>query len=76
MGQRVAAHRAISQFTMARAKTIPACKREASKAKEASLQHALAAYQEALASNEVLSVREAARCFDVPKSSLQERING
>ena len=76
MGQRVAGHPAISPFTMARAKTITARKREASKAKEASLQRALAAYQEALASNEVLSVREAARRFDVPKSSLQERING
>ena len=76
MGQRVAGHPAISPFTMAWAKTITACKREASKAKEASLQCALAAYQEALASNEVLSVCEAAWHFDVPKSSLQDCING
>ena len=76
MGQSVARHPAISPFTMARAKTITVRKREASKAKEASLQRALAAYQEALASNEVLSVREAARRFNVPKTSLQERING
>jgi len=44
---------------MAWAKTITVCKREPSKAKEASLWHALAAYQEAPASNEVL-FREAA----------------
>jgi|SRR5882757_3329106 len=76
MGQRVARHSAISPFAMPRAKTITVRKREASKANEASLQRALAAYQEALASNEVLSVREAARRFNVPKTSLQERING
>ena len=67
---------AISPSAMARAKTSTALKRDASNAKEASLQQALAAYQEALTSNEVLSVREAARRFNVPKTSLQERING
>jgi len=36
----------------------------------------LAAYQEALASDEVLSVCEAAWHFNVPKTSLQEHING
>ena len=41
-----------------------------------SFQCALAAYQEALASNEALSVHEAAQCFNVPKSSLQQHING
>ena len=61
---------------MARAKTATVIKREASNAKEVQLQHALAAYQEALLSNEVLSVREAARRFNVPKTTLQERING
>jgi hypothetical protein len=61
---------------MVRAKTKTVLKREASKAKEELLQHALVAYQEALASNEVLSVREAAQRFNVPKTSLQERING
>jgi hypothetical protein len=46
---------------MVHAKTTTVLKREASKAKEVQLQHALAAYQEALLNNEVLSVREAAR---------------
>ena len=76
MARRVVRHPAISPAAMARAKTATVLKRDASSAKEASLQRALAAYQEALASNEVLSVREAARRFNVPKTSLQERING
>ena len=61
---------------MVHAKSQAALKREASKAKELALQHALTMYQEALASNEVLSVREAARRFNVPRTTLQERING
>ena len=58
------------------AKAQATLKREASKAKELALQHALAAYQEALTSNEVLSVHEAAHCFNVPKTTLQQCING
>jgi len=50
-------------------------RREGSKAKELLLQHVLAAYQEALMS-EVLSVHEAACHFNVPKTMLQECING
>ena len=61
---------------MVRARAATVIKREASKAKEEHLQHALAAYQETLLSNEVLSVREAARCFNVPRTTLQECING
>ena len=61
---------------MAWAKTTTVLKRDASNAKEALLQHALAAYQEALASNEVLSVHEAAWHPNVPKTSLQECNNG
>ena len=61
---------------MVHAKTAAVIKREASNAKEVHLQHALAAYQEALLSNEVLSVREAACCFNVPRTTLQECING
>src|SRR5258706_12309794 len=66
----------VSPFTMVQAKTISVHKRETSKAKEAWLQCALDAYQEALASDEVLSVREAAWHFNVPKTSLQKPING
>src|SRR5260370_6084794 len=51
-------------------------KREASNAKEASLQLALAAYQEALMSDTLLSVWEAACCFNVSKMTLQAHING
>ena len=69
-------HLAISPVAMAWAKTSAALKRDASNAREASLQCALAAYQEALASGEVLSVCEAAQHFNVPKTSLQECING
>lgn len=76
MGQGWWGHSAISPLAMARAKTSAVLRRDASNAKEASLQRALVAYQEALASNEVLSVREAARRFNVPKTSLQQRING
>ena len=65
-----------SRSAMVHTKSQAALKREASNAKELALQHALAMYQEALASNEVLSVREAARRFNVPKTTLQERING
>jgi len=61
---------------MKHAKATTVLKREASKAKEVLLQHALAAYQEALISNQIFSVREAARCFNVPKTTLQARING
>jgi hypothetical protein len=43
-----------SRSAMVRAKTQATPKREASKAKELALRHALATYQEALASNEVL----------------------
>ena len=76
MAQRVVGHPAISPSAMAWAKTTTVLKRDASNAKEALLQCALAAYQEALASNEVLSVCEAAQRFNVPKTSLQEHING
>ena len=69
-------HPAISPSAMVHAKAATVIKREASKAKEEHLQHALAAYQEALLSNEVLSVREAACCFNVPRTTLQECING
>ena len=61
---------------MVHAKAQATLKREASKAKELALQHALATYQEALASNEVLSVCEVACHFNVPKTTLQEHING
>ena len=61
---------------MVRTKAAAVLKREASKAKEVQLQNALVAYQEALLSNEVLSVREAARHFNVPKTTLQEHIKG
>ena len=44
---------------MVHTKSQATLKREASKAKELALQHALAMYQEALASNEVLSVHDA-----------------
>jgi len=57
----------ISPSAVVHAKVTTVIKREASKAKEAHLQHALAAYQEALLSNEVLSFNEAARRFNVPK---------
>ena len=76
MAQRVVGHPAISPSAMAQAKTTIVLKRDASNAKEALLQCAMAAYQEALASNEVLSVCEAAWHFNVPKTSLQECING
>ena len=68
-------HSAISPLAMTWAKTSNALKRDASNAREAPLQCALAAYQEVLASDEVLSVCEAAQCFNVPKTSLQEHIN-
>jgi len=60
-------------MTYAKATTV--LRREASKAKELLLQHALAAYQEAQ-SDEVLSIHEAAHCFNVPKTTLQECVNG
>ena len=69
-------HPANSPSAMTCAKAATVLKREASKAKEVLLQHALAAYQEALMGNEILSVREAARRFSVPKTTLQECING
>lgn len=59
-----------------RTKTATVIKREASNAEGVQLQCALAAYQEALLSNDVLSVCEAARRFNVPKTTLQERFNG
>src|SRR5258708_26202344 len=61
---------------MAHAKTTTVHKREALNAKEASLQHALVAYQEALMSDAVLSVHEVACCFNVSKTTLQAHING
>ena len=61
---------------MVHAKAAAVLKRVASKAKEVQLQNALAAYQEALLSNEVLSVREAAGHFNDPKTTLQECIKG
>ena len=76
MGRKVAGHPANSPSAMVRAKTTRVHKREASDAKEASLQHALAAYQEALMSDAVLSIREVARRFNVSKTTLQARING
>ena len=68
-------HSAIFPLAMTWAKTSNAVKRDASNAREASLQCALAAYQEGLASDEVLYVHKAAQCFNVPKTSLQECIN-
>jgi len=61
---------------MTHAKATTVLKREASKAKEVLLQRALAAYEEALISNQIFSIREAARCFNVPRATLQARING
>src|SRR5882757_9814235 len=61
---------------MTRAKATTVLKREASKAKEVLLQRALAAYEEALISNQIFSICEAARCFNVPRATLQARING
>ena len=52
-----------------RTKTATVIKREASNAEEVQLQCALAAYQEALLSNDLLSVCEAARRFNVPKTT-------
>src|SRR5258708_13408040 len=76
MGRKVAGHPANSPSAMVRTKTTRVHKREASDAKEASLQHALAAYQEALMSDAVLSIREVARRFNVSKTTLQPHING
>ena len=61
---------------MPHAKAATALKREASNAKEVALQYALATYQEALMSDEVLSLSEAAHCFNVPRTTVQEHING
>ena len=68
MAQRVVGHPAISPSAMAQAKTTIVLKRDASNAKEALLQCAMAAYQEALASNEVLSVHEAALALQCAKN--------
>ena len=69
-------HPVISPLAMVCTKTATVIKREASNAKEVQLQHVLAAYQEALLGNEVLSVHEAACHFIVPKTTLQKHING
>src|SRR5260370_2069031 len=76
MGRKVAGHPANSPSAMVCAKTTRVHKREASDAKEALLQHALVAYQQALMSNAVLSIREVACCFNVSKTTLQACING
>ena len=61
---------------MPRAKTKALLKQEASKAKEEQLQIAVLAYQTALKSNEIMSIRQVAQHFQVPRSTLQTRING
>ena len=61
---------------MPRAKTKTLLKREASKAKEEQLQIAVLAYQTALKSNEIMSIRQVSQQFQVPRSTLQDRING
>jgi len=48
---------------MTGAKSTTVLKREASEEKEVLLQHLLATYQEALMSNETLSVHKAAHCY-------------
>src|SRR5260370_30473520 len=61
---------------MPRKKATAVHKREASNTKEALLQLALTAYQEALMSNTTLSVWEVACRFNVSKTTLQACING
>ena len=64
-----------SQSAMAHTKSQATFKREASKAKELALQHTLAMYQEALASNEVLSVCDANAALQHWKAQQIERYN-
>ena len=69
-------HPNLSWSAMPHAKAATALKREASNAKELALWHVLTAYQEALMSDEVMSVCEADHPFNVPRTTLQECING
>src|SRR5258706_13519618 len=58
------------------AKTKTLLKREASKAKEEQLQIAVLAYQTALKSNDLMSIWQVSQQFQVPRSTLHDRING
>ena len=58
------------------AKTKTLLKQETSKAKEEQLQIAVLAYQTALKSDEIMSIQQVAQHFQVPHSTLQNRING
>ena len=61
---------------MPHAKTKALIKQETSKAKEEHLQAAVLAYETALKSNEILSIRQVAQHFQVPRSTLQHHISG
>jgi len=61
---------------MPHAKTQTLIKQETSKAKEEHLQAAVLAYQTALKSNEIMSIRQVAQLFQVPRSTLQNCISG
>jgi len=56
-------------------KTKALIKQETSKAKEGHLQAAVLAYETALKSNEILSIRQVAQHFQVPCSTLQHCIS-
>src|SRR5258706_12289416 len=61
---------------MPHTKTKTLLKQETSKAKEEQLQIAVLAYQTALKSDEIMSIQQVAQHFQVPHSTLQNRING